>query len=218
MADLAALNKTLSTSSYVNGGYAPTAADFAAYDQVGATVPSQFPNVARWHRHLAAFTAEERAVLSAAPSSSSAPTSSSAPAAAPKADDDDVDLFGEGDEEEDEEAKAAEAKRLADLAAKKKAAEDAKPKIIEKSVVIIDVKPWDSEQDLAALEAKIRDIVIDGLEWKAGELKDIGYGIKKLVMMCHIVDSMVSVDDIQEAIQAFEDDVQSTDIAAFSKL
>ena len=217
MADLAALNKTLATASYVSGGYAPTGADFAAFDQVGSADLSKLPNVARWQRHIAAFDAAERAVLSAQAGAPSPVASSSS--AAPKADDEDVDLFGSGDEEEDEEAAAAEAKRQQELAAAKKAKEDAaKPKIIEKSVVILDVKPWDSEQDLASLEAKIRSIAIDGLEWKAAELKDIGYGIKKLVISCHIIDSMVSVDDIQDSIQAFEDDVQSTDIAAFSKL
>ncbi len=49
-------------------------------------------------------------------------------------------------------------------------------------------------------------------------LKAIGYGIKKLVISAHIEDDKVSVDDIQEKIQEFEEFVQSTDIASFTKL
>src|SRR3989338_7608145 len=105
MADLAALNKTLTTASYVSGGYAPTAADFAAFDKFESADLTNLPNVARWRRHIAAFDAAERAVLSAAggaPAPSSSSSSSSAPAAAPAkaAADDDVDLFADDDEDD----------------------------------------------------------------------------------------------------------------------
>lgn len=50
------------------------------------------------------------------------------------------------------------------------------------------------------------------------KLAEIGYGIKKLQISCHIEDEKVSVDDIQEKIQELEDYVQSTDIVSFSKL
>jgi elongation factor 1-beta len=50
------------------------------------------------------------------------------------------------------------------------------------------------------------------------QLVAVGYGIKKLAISAHIVDDLVSVDDIQEAIQQIEEYVQSTDIASFSKL
>jgi elongation factor 1-beta len=49
-------------------------------------------------------------------------------------------------------------------------------------------------------------------------LQAVGYGIKKLVISCHVVDDLVSVDDLQEKIQEFEDFVQSTDIDSFTKL
>lgn len=38
-----------------------------------------------------------------------------------------------------------------------------------KSAVILDVKPWDDETDLVAMEEKVRSIQMDGLEWKASE-------------------------------------------------
>lgn len=61
-------------------------------------------------------------------------------APAPKDGEDDVDLFG-SDEEEDEEAAKIKESRLAEYAAKK----SAKPGVIAKSNVILDVKPWDGE-------------------------------------------------------------------------
>lgn len=68
------------------------------------------------------------------------------------------------------------------------------------------------------MEQKIRDIKIEGLEWKAGELKEVAFGIKKLAIMAHIVDDLVRTDDVEDRIKEFEDDVQSVDIAAFTKL
>jgi len=139
---------------------------------------------------------------------------SPAPAAASAAADEDFDLFGEEDETEHEkemERRAAEALRKAE-------AKNAAKGIVQKSVVIIDVKPWEDTTDLGELEKKVREITIDGLEWKAAQLKPIGYGIKKLVISAHVEDAKVSIDDVQEAIQQFEDFVQSTDIASFTKL
>ena len=82
----------------------------------------------------------------------------------------------------------------------------------------MDVKPWDDETDLKVMEEKVRAIEIDGLEWTASKLVEIGYGIKKLSISCHIEDEKVSVDDIQDKIQELEDLVQSTDVAVFNKL
>ena len=107
-------------------------------------------------------------------------------------------------------------RRAAENEAKKKAA--GKAPVIQKSAVVIDVKPWDDETDMKVMEEKVRSIQMEGLEWKASKLQPIGYGIKKLQISCHIVDDLVSVDDIQEKIQEFEDLVQSTDINSFAKL
>jgi len=48
--------------------------------------------------------------------------------------------------------------------------------------VTLDVKPWDDETDMVALEAAVRSIEQDGLLWGASKLVPIGYGIKKLQM------------------------------------
>jgi elongation factor 1-beta len=129
-------------------------------------------------------------------------------------DDDDFDVFGEPDEEDTEREK-----EIMRIAAEAKAAKEAKGKtVVAKSAVVLDIKPWDDSIDLKALEEKVRGIEMEGLEWKSSEIKPIAFGINKLTLLCHIVDDKVSVDDLQEKIAEFEDEVQSTDIDSFVKL
>ncbi|CAG8486130.1 12239_t:CDS:2 [Dentiscutata erythropus] len=98
---------------------------------------------------------------------------------------------------------------------KKKAA---KPKVIAKSMVCLDVKPWEDTTDLVEMEKLVRDITIDGLVWGASKLIPIGYGIKKLQISCVVEDDKVGIDDLEEQITAFEDHVQSVDVVSFNKL
>ncbi|XP_049782773.1 elongation factor 1-delta-like isoform X5 [Schistocerca cancellata] len=128
--------------------------------------------------------------------------------------DDGVDLFGSDSEEESEEAKKIKEQRLAEYAAKK----SKKPALIAKSNIILDVKPWDDETDMKLLEAEVRKISMDGLLWGASKLVPLAYGIHKLQISCVVEDDKVSVDVLQEAIEAIEDYVQSVDIAAFNKV
>lgn len=130
-------------------------------------------------------------------------------------DDEDVDLFGsESEEEEDEEAKKIREERLSAYAEKKKK----KPGVIAKSMVILDVKPWDDETDMKEMEKNVRTIEMDGLLWGASKLVPLAYGIMKLQISTVIHDDLVSVDELQEKIEEFEDFVQSVDIAAFNKI
>jgi len=111
-----------------------------------------------------------------------------------------------------------ESKKIADDLAAAKAL-SGKPKAVIKSALILDVKPWEDTTDLAVMEKGVRDIVMEGLEWKASKLVPIGYGIKKLQISCHVVDDLVSVDDVQEKItEGLADFVQSVDIVSFTKL
>lgn len=41
--------------------------------------------------------------------------------------------------------------------------------IIAKSAIVLDVKPWDDETDLQALEKSVRSIETDGLIWGQGK-------------------------------------------------
>merc|ERR1711899_330746 len=106
-------------------------------------------------------------------------------------------------------------KRLAEYAAKKAK----KPTVIAKSNVILDVKPWDDETDMAEMERRVRSIEMDGLLWGTSSLVEVGYGIKKLRITTVVVDSLVSIEDLTERIQDENEDlVQSVDIAAFNKI
>lgn len=46
----------------------------------------------------------------------------------------------------------------------------------------------------------------------------MGYGIKKLQIQCVVEDDKVGTDMLEEQITAFEDYVQSMDVAAFNKI
>ncbi|XP_049881770.1 elongation factor 1-delta isoform X2 [Pectinophora gossypiella] len=136
------------------------------------------------------------------------------PAAEAQDSDDGVDLFGSDDEEETAEAARIREERLAAYNAKKAK----KPVLIAKSNIILDVKPWDDETDMAALEKEVRTIATDGLLWGAAKLVPLAYGIHKLQISCVVEDDKVSVDWLTEEIEKFEDYVQSVDIAAFNKV
>lgn len=127
-------------------------------------------------------------------------------------DDDDFDLFGS--DEEDEEAERIKKERVAAYAAKKAK----KPALIAKSSILLDVKPWDDETDMAKLEECVRTVQMDGLLWGASKLVPVGYGIKKLQINCVVEDDKVGTDILEEEITKFEDFVQSVDVAAFNKI
>jgi len=84
-----------------------------------------------------------------------------------------------------------------------------------KSNLTLDVKPFDSETDMGALEKKIRGIEMEGLKWLGGQLVDVAYGIKKLRIMCQLVDVLINPDSVREEVEKFDDEVQSTDVFAF---
>ncbi|KAF5329754.1 hypothetical protein D9619_009110 [Psilocybe cf. subviscida] len=216
-ANLTTLEAHLASRSYVEG-YTPSQADVVVFKAI-ATAPeaSANPNVARWYTHIKSYTAEFDSLSGSSTAGEAflGNADAAAPAAAAGDDDDEIDLFG-SDDEEDAEAERIKAERVAAYNAKKAAAN--KPKTIAKSVVTMDVKPWDDETDMAALEAAVRSIEQDGLLWGSSKLVPIGYGIKKLQITLVVEDEKVSTDELQEKIAEFEDYVQSTDITAMQKL
>jgi elongation factor 1-beta len=155
-------------------------------------------------------------------SSQPKPAAAAAPAAAADDDDDsddddeDIDLFGDLTPEEQE---AADRKKAIVEEAKKRGAEKAKK---SKSMVVLEVKPWDDETDLKAMENEVRAIQKDGLLWGKSQLVPIGFGIKKLQITAVIEDSKVeSMDAIieEELVRDGESEtIQSIDIASFNKL
>lgn len=175
-------------------------------------------HAARWYEHITSYEAEHKDLTGDKKKAADllAPvfaTSSTAAAAAD--DDDDVDLFG-SDDEVDEEAERIKAERVAEYN-KKKAAKG--PGAAAKSLVTLDVKPWDDETDMKALEEAVRSITMDGLVWGSSKLVAIGYGVSKLQVSLVVEDLKVSLDELQERIaDECEDYVQSTDVAAMAKI
>merc|ERR1711893_223146 len=203
---LESFNKFLLDNSYA-AGWVPSQADVALFKALAAAPDANFENVLRWWNNLNSYSSEF----------ASLPTGSASAAPAEEEDDDDVDLFGD-DDEDDEEAERVKAERVAAYNARKAAKEEKKGKVIAKSNIIFDVKPWDDETNMAELEANVRTIEMDGLLWGTGKLVPIGYGIKKLQITCVIEDDKVSTDLLEENITNFEDYVQSVDVVAFNKI
>lgn len=64
---------------------------------------------------------------------------------------------------QDAEAERIKEERLKAYAEKK----TKKPAVIAKSSIVLDVKPWDDETDMKAMEKQVRTIVVEGLVWGA---------------------------------------------------
>ena len=225
-----ALEKHLATRSYITG-YALSQDDKTEL-QALASIPSAgtHPNVFRWAAHIVALTGLNVIVGGSAAPASAAP---SAKKAAPAADDFD-DMFGGEDDEEElnedgenaAEAAATKARHeRMETARKLKEEKDAKDgkkkaeKAPEKSLLVLDVKPWEADTDLEAVWHMIKEYKQEGLSWgESYKLEPVAYGIKKLVMTCTIVDALVLVDDITENIEALEEHVQSCTVASMNKI
>lgn len=223
---LKALDEYLLSRSYITG-FQASRDDLAVFSALSSE-PTAYSNATRWYKHIQAllgsnFPGQSVGVVIGGKSSAAAPAAATAVAAtavvaavaADDDDDDDLDLFGEETEEE----KAIREKREADAAATAKP----KKKDVGKSSIVLDIKPWDDETDLAKLEASIRALQMEGLTWGASKLVPVGYGIKKLQIMLSIIDDLVSLDElIEEKIQAEGSEtaeyVQSVDIVAFNKI
>ena len=212
-AGLAVLNDYISDKSYIEG-FTASQADVAVFEAMTeAPEATKYAHAARWYKYIASFSAEFATLAGEKKEASEyGPAAKAAPA--PKADDDDVDLFA-SDDEEDAEAERLKAQRLEEYRAKKAAKG---PGPAAKSSVLIDVKPWDNETDLAEMERQVRAISMDGLKWGGSQLVPIGYGIQKLQINCIVEDDKVGTDILEEAICGLEDLVQSIDIAAFNKI
>ncbi|ATY62447.1 Proteasome component C1 [Cordyceps militaris] len=208
-----ALNSCLATRSYIEF-YSLSQADISCYRALeSAPSAAQYPHAARWYNHIASH----EPVFSDIPGDTSktyqdyGPELIERPSFGPSENDDnDVDLFG-SDNEDDAEAARIREQRLADYKMRKAA----KPKAIAKSVLILDVKPWDDQTDMVALEVAVRGIQRDGLVWGTSKLIAIGYGITKLQVNLVVEDDKISTQDIQDEIESFEKYVQSSDVVGF---
>ncbi|KAL8732566.1 MAG: hypothetical protein Q9181_003908 [Wetmoreana brouardii] len=222
-AGVSMLESWVTTRSYISG-YGPSQADVASFKALrGPPKVEKYPHAWRWYKHVASYQSEfsslpgdpSKAYTTYGPEKSEATLNpKDTPKIADAEEEEDDDLFGSDDESEDEEAKK---KREENLAAYKKKKEG-KAKPAAKSIVTMDVKPWDDETDMKQLEENMRSIEIDGLTWGASKLVPLAFGIKKLQVNLVVEDEKVSIDDLQQQIEGDEDHVQSTDVAAMQKL
>lgn len=127
-----------------------------------------------------------------------------------KKEDEDFDFFGEDSKDDEETLKA--------MKEKNKKAKKEKKKEVAKSIILLDVKGYESDQDLDALAQKIFKIEKAGLLWKTEYRKEeIAFGVKKLVIGLTIEDEICSIDEIVEELESW-DDIQSVEITAFNKI
>ncbi|KAF2460906.1 elongation factor EF-1 beta subunit [Lineolata rhizophorae] len=220
-AGLTGLDHWAKTRSYIVG-YAPSQADVKCFQAVKSQPEAaKYPHAYRWYKHIASFE-PDFSTLPGDPSkefTAYGPDASELtvnPAKAPEkdGDDDDIDLFGSDDEEEDAEAARIREERLAEYRKKK----EGKAKPVAKSIVTLEVKPWDDETNMSELEENVRGIEQDGLVWGASKLVAVGFGIKKLQINLVVEDDKVSLEELQQKIEEDEDHVQSTDVLAMQKL
>lgn len=151
----------------------------ATTDHSAAPNAKDNPHTARWYKHIASYASEHSSLPSGSNSIGSSSTEKSAPAAAEE-DDDEIDLFG-SDDEDDEEAERVKNERVAKYNEAKEAKKQEKlaaGKTLEvaKSVVTLQIKPWDDETDMQAMEDAVRAIEKDGLLWGKSKLVPVGYG------------------------------------------
>jgi elongation factor 1-beta len=105
------------------------------------------------------------------------------------------------------------------MKAEKEAKEKANKKR-DRSQIVLEVKPTDTEVNLDELYKTIKkEICPSGLTWGEGYNKSpVAFGIFKLIISMVVYDDEVSIDDVVEKIEAMEDSVQSVDINSFNKL
>jgi elongation factor 1-beta len=202
---LAEIETHLANNTYLSGGALPDAHDAEILLALGNSAPNKdkYPNLYFWWINNKMFS---EAVLKSWIEKKGGKKDE-------KKGGEDVDLFGDDDDE-------AEKEKLEKLkAAKKDEGAKKKKEVVARSIVIFDVKVFEQEQDLDALAKKILELEMDGLQWRTEYKKiPVAFGMYKLQMGCTIEDDKVLTDDIFDKITAWEDEVQSVDIASFQKV
>jgi elongation factor 1-beta len=226
--NLTTLDAHLKDNLYIGGNF-PNAEDACVFEQYqnAKTEPCQDKhlNLWSWYSLVSLYTPHVKETWKALkpqekctkqdtkPKAEKKETTKEEKTETKKSADDEMDLFGDDNEED--------AKAMAELQKKKdeEKKDKKKPGPIAKSLIILEIKVWDPEQDYNVLAKKVLTIEQDGLFWKTEyQLKDVAFGVKKIVIGCVVEDEKVSIDDIIEQIQGWEDEVQSVDIAAFNKI
>lgn len=205
------LNNYLSDRSYIRG-YQPSKADAVVYKTLDSEPSVKYLHLLRWYNHMKSYGKAKESFPG--PPFSPNDLGFEGTSLGGGGDDDDIDLFGSDDDDDGSEAERIKQERLA--AYKKRKSQ--KQTVAAKSSIVLDVKPWDDETDMKQLEKHVRSVRKDGLVWGASKFVPLAYGIKKLQISCVVEDDKIGTDFLEESITAFEDFVQSVDIAAFNKI
>jgi elongation factor 1-beta len=220
----------MGSRSYVEG-FSFSSADSEVFDKFGGQIPdsTKLPHAYRWYIHIAALSGVRGLPIGSASAPSTVapeiatksiepPTVADKKDAKKDADDDDFDVFGDDEVAEDEAPKESRADMLARL---KKEAEErtAQKEAKQRTLVAIEIKPWDIEQDLMELWKKVTSTITqDGLKWGENcNLADVAFGIKK-IQTTFVMGVNNSSDDVVEAILAMEDEVQSCEVTSMNVL
>lgn len=115
------------------------------------------------------------------------------------AEDEDFDLFGTGDSEADAKAAQQLAQQKKEAAA---AAGKGKKKVINKSMLVIEVKPAAADTNLDEVLQQVKKIHMEGLTWGEGFKKvPVAFGLYKLQVQCVIVDDLVNTNALVDMIE-----------------
>jgi elongation factor 1-beta len=228
---LMAFNGFMGSKSYVEG-YQFSPADSEVFAKMtGCPDMKKAPHAYRWYVHIAAISGVRGLSSGGAAAPAAAPAKKEKAAKKDKKkeakkpakkedDDDDFDVFGDDDDEEEDAGKPKET-RAEMLERLKKEAND---RLIAKAakqrtMVAIEVKPWDTEQDLNQLWKKITtEITQEGVKWGENcHLVEVAFGIKK-ICMSFVMGANNSSDEIIEQIEALEDEVQSVEMTSMNVL
>lgn len=213
---LAELEAVLAQTMFI-GGNTPNAQDALTFEAFENNAPdaAQYPGIAGWFYLVHYFAAVREQWKKEEPKKEEKKVEKKAE----KKEEDLDDMFGDDAQEDSEAEKAREARKKAAMDKKKQKDGKAKPAVVQKSIILLDIKVWEEDTDFDKLAKTIQEMKMDGLDWKLEyKTPTIAFGMKKLVMGLVVEDDKVSVDDVIEKITAMEDIVQSVDIASFNKI
>jgi elongation factor 1-beta len=195
--------------SFVSGAVSQSTADVDCFNALGNTDVSKYVAVQRWHKFVSSFSPSERKEWKSHPVEIEGFDAKKF-VESQKAEDNAGfdDMFGEQTEEEKKEAE----KKKKEAEAKKAGAGKEKKKVIEKSSILLEIKPWSSSTDMNRFEKRIRGIQLPSLKWNAAELKDLAYGVKVLHILCTIEDEKVTGQDLEDSLYGIprdEDEIKA---------
>ena len=176
--NLKAVNGFLTSRSYLDG-YKPTQVDTSYFNAIGRVSQKDgLTHLYRWWLHISSFTEAERAAFPGEPKDLNGGKKAAEDDDDDDDDDDDEDdLFGDDDDDDDEDEDEDPTERLERLAAKgdkvaiaklkvvrAKAAKAAKKEAAGRTMIVLEIKPFDDQTNLKELEKEIRQIGPDALK------------------------------------------------------